>query len=350
MSRSRGYAAGINQYLADIGGAGGHHRSSVPGGALGSTAHRDATSTAASSSWPRWRRPASPSPASPRRSRPSVGSSRRSPGVTDDLAGSLPVALASQPAEAAALAGQLEAVQQLPSQLSEALGIGSNAYRPRWRSHRQRHGHGAGQPALPVARRRAALPDAPHDPRAGQRVGRRPVRRAARAHRPHRRRRLVAHRVDRLPVHALRAHARARRPDVVPRRRPARGDDPAGPHRRGAAARRLARHGDALAVDDPLRADAHQPARPAAVPLDAVEGLRARRRQRAGALPQPVLPLEPGALHRGALRHRAGVPRHPVGQHDRRRPRRQCPLLRRVGRAERPRQQGRRRAAACSAW
>lgn len=40
----------------------------------------------------------------------------------------LAAAVAADPAEAAALAGQIEAVQELPGRLSEAIGIGSNAY------------------------------------------------------------------------------------------------------------------------------------------------------------------------------------------------------------------------------
>src|SRR5690606_8317155 len=40
----------------------------------------------------------------------------------------LTAAVTTDPTEAAALAGQLEALQDLPARLNEALGIGSNAY------------------------------------------------------------------------------------------------------------------------------------------------------------------------------------------------------------------------------
>ena len=74
---------------------------------------------------------------------------------------------------------------------------------------RQRQGHGARQPALPLGRARALLPVPPHHPGRAQRLRRQPLRRAAGPDRPHRQPRLEPHRLDRLPL-----HARSRRPLV----------------------------------------------------------------------------------------------------------------------------------------
>ena len=97
--------------------------------------------------------------------------------------------------------------------------------RHRPRADRQRQGDAARQPALPVGRLRALLPVAPHDPRQDRRRRRQPVRRPGRAHRPHARAGLEPHGLDRVPLHAVRADARARLADDVPRRRPAEADD-----------------------------------------------------------------------------------------------------------------------------
>ena len=82
--------------------------------------------------------------------------------------------------------------------------------RARHGGDRQRQGHAARQPALPVGRLRALLPGAAHDPRQARRHRREPVRRAAGPDRPHAQPGLEPHGLDRVPLHAVRADARAR--------------------------------------------------------------------------------------------------------------------------------------------
>ena len=161
-------------------------------------------------------------------------------------------------------------------------GIGSNAYGLGRRQDVDRQGHAARQPALPVGRRRALLPGAPHDPRADRRLRREPARRAGRADRPHARARVEPHGLDRVPLHAVRAHARARLADHLPRRRAAAADDRPRGDRAGAPARRQPRAAHAHALLDALRARLHLAARAAAVPVDA-----APRRSRS-ATPTPA--------------------------------------------------------------
>ena len=118
--------------------------------------------------------------------------------------------------------------------------------RHRPRADRQRQGDAARQPALPVGRHGALLPGAPHDPRQDGRQRRQPARRPGRAHRPHARAGVEPHGLDRVPLHAVRAHARPRLAHDVPRRRRAAADDADRGHRRGAR-RRAARSRSASA-------------------------------------------------------------------------------------------------------
>ncbi len=195
--------------------------------------------------------------------------------------------------------------------------------RARPRRDRQRPRHGARQPALPVGRLGALLRGAADDPRADQRERREPVRRAGDQHRPHRQPRVEPHGVDRVPLHAVRAEARARLADQLPVRRrgppdEGRGRDRAGEERRGQP---RAAHAHALLIAP--RPDPHLDPRAAAVPLDPGDRLGDRRRQRRQLpLPEPLLRGQPGAGRRRARRGDQAQPGRAVGQHDRRRLRR----------------------------
>ena len=87
-------------------------------------------------------------------------------------------------------------------------------------------------------------------PGVDQRRGRQPVRRAARHYRPHRPPRLEPHRLDRVPLHAVRGEARAGLADDLPLRRPAAADERRGRDRHGEERRRHARAAHAHAVLD----------------------------------------------------------------------------------------------------
>ena len=109
------------------------------------------------------------------------------------------------------------------------------ARRPRLQRRRARQGGDEGrqgaaarQPALPLGRARALLPGAAHDPRRGRRGRRLAVRRAADPDRPHAEPGLEPHGLDRVPLHAVRAQARARLAHDLPRRRAAARDAPPG--------------------------------------------------------------------------------------------------------------------------
>ncbi len=120
-----------------------------------------------------------------------------------------------------------ERERSMVGELAERLpigGIGSNASALGKQATQQRQRDGARQPALSVGRLRALLPVAPDDPGQGQRQRREPVRGAARPDRPHREPRLEPHCVDRFPLHAVRADARARVADDLPGRRAAAAD------------------------------------------------------------------------------------------------------------------------------
>ena len=138
--------------------------------------------------------------------------------------------------------------------------------RDRVRGHPGSPRPAARQPALPVDRPGALLPGAAHDPRQDQRHRRVALRRPARPHRAQRERGVEPHRVDRVPVHPVPAHARQGPPDRIPAKRQGRGHDPAQGHRDGQAAGRQAGPGHAHALVDPLRPGLQQPRRhPAAV-------------------------------------------------------------------------------------
>ncbi|CAA9527239.1 MAG: peptidase S45, penicillin amidase, partial [uncultured Solirubrobacteraceae bacterium] len=208
--------------------------------------------------------------------------------------------------------------------------------------HRERARPAARQPALPVGRLRALLPVAADHPRQDGRRGREPVRRADRAHRPHAEHGLEPHGLDRPPLHAVRAQARPRLVHHLPGRRAAQGDEADEGDRHGQGRRRQARGALAHPVLVRARPDPHLAAGHPAVPVDDEHRLRARRRQRDELpLPQPLLRHEHGPERRRARRDRAQVPGHPVGQHDRRRLRRQGLLRRHRRGAERRQRQDR---------
>src|SRR4051794_13293797 len=173
-----------------------------------------------------------------------------------------------------------------------------------------------------MARHRALLPVPDDHPEEGQRLRRRPLRRAASADRLHRQPGLEPHRVDRLPVHAVPAHDRPDRRHALHRRRPVRGDDPEARHGRP----RRRQDGIPHALVDALRAGLHL-ARGRAVAMDECDGVRDEGRER-GQLPrlQPLHRDRPRAVHAGVARDPQAVPRDPVGQHDRRRPSGERPL------------------------
>ena len=126
-------------------------------------------------------------------------------------------------------------------------GPGDSVRIERHRDRRRRdldgQGHVARQPALPVARPLPLHPAAPDHPGQVQRRRRLPDRLARRQHRVERQRRLESHRVDGVPLHAVRVpHGRPRLDVPHPRRpREGRAADREGA---GAAAQRLDRHRD----------------------------------------------------------------------------------------------------------
>ncbi len=99
-------------------------------------------------------------------------------------------------------------------ELLEGLGRGAGLRlrlqrdRDRRRRDHDRQGHGARQPALPVARPLQLHPAAPDDPRQVRRGRRLADRLAGRQHRLEQQRGLEPHRVDGLPLHAVRVPAR----------------------------------------------------------------------------------------------------------------------------------------------
>jgi acyl-homoserine-lactone acylase len=223
---------------------------------------------------------------------------------------------AAAAASSGVTAGQQQLIRQIPSRLSR--GARHRLQRLRLGGTRpQRHGDGARQPALPVARRRAAVPDAPDHPRRGGRVRARSLYGVPLVLIGTPRGGVEPHRVDRVPVHPVRADPRAGLADHLPGRRTARRDGGARGHRRGP---RRGRHdrdrGVPECVVDRLRARSS----PASSACRCSRGRRRRPsrwgRQRPPALPQPVLRVEPRPDRR-ALRTAEDLPRHPVGQHHR---------------------------------
>ena len=205
--------------------------------------------------------------------------------------------------------------------------------RPRVDGRQDRHD--ARQPALPLERQRALLGVPADRARQDRRARREPDGLPRRQHRPHPRRRVEPHRLDRLPLHAVRAHPGARRPDELHRRRPGQEDGDAGRQECRQGRRRARAH----LLPDGVGADGLLPRRAAL--LDTGARLRARGRQR-HQLPrrQHLLRDGAGAERRGAARGPGPLPGHPVGQHDRGRQRRQRLLrgpVRRPERAGQPR-------------
>ena len=175
----------------------------------------------------------------------------------------------------------------------------------RSRSARQaterRQRHAARQPALPVGRARALLPGAAHDPRQGSTSsGALAVRRAADPDRPHAQPGVEPHGLHRVPLHAVRAEARARLADDLPRRRPAARDARA----RRSRSRRASADGALEPRTRTLYSTELGPILTALLglplfPWTPATGLRAGRRQRGQLpLPQPLLRDQPGAEHR----------------------------------------------------
>ena len=210
-----GYVKGYNTYLAARRRREGRPRPDVPRPGLGEADHaaRQLTCASTSSCWSRaatWRSAASPRRPRRRRHRP------RSPA-------------AAQPG-----AHRAGARRRLAGTHEHA---GQQRGRDRVRGHQGPPRPPARQPALPVDRHRALLPGAAHHPRQDQRHRGVAVRRPARPHRPQRERGVEPHRVDRVPVHPVPAHARQGPPDGVPAERQGRGHDPAHGDRDGEAGR-----------------------------------------------------------------------------------------------------------------
>ncbi len=167
----------------------------------------------------------------------------------DGIAGAQPPAAAPRPA---AYARAEAATDEVTAGRARAGRRARRGARPLGRHRLQRLGPGqrrdrlrrrdrARQPALPLGRPAALLSVPPRDPGQGQRLRGEPVRRPADPDRPHREARLEPHGLDRVPLHALRAHPGAGRPDQLPGRRRAGGDGGRRGHGRGQAARRLDR-------------------------------------------------------------------------------------------------------------
>ena len=203
----RGYAAGVNRYLRKIGGAEPRHRPGVPRPRLRpARRHRprhlvrrlprqparlDRRLRAADRRTPRRRRPTDPGPAG------AAGLGRFAAPPTD---------LPTKKALRAGLGKDPDAP------------FGSNATAVGSRRHDHRQGHGARQPALPVARPLPVHPAPAHHPRQVRRRRRRADRLAGGQHRLEQGRRLEPHRLDGVPVHAVRVQAGARQRHVVPHR------------------------------------------------------------------------------------------------------------------------------------
>ena len=96
--------------------------------------------------------------------------------------------------------------------------------------------HAAGQPALPLGRRRPILRGAAHHPWRAERGGRDPVRDTAGRHRVHQHAGLERDRIDREFLHLLPAGPRTRSPHRVRLRRQAGRNDPPGSNRHGPSA------------------------------------------------------------------------------------------------------------------
>ena len=179
---------------------------------------------------------------------------------------------------------------------------------PRRRRHRQRQGHGAGQPTLPVGGLRALLPVTRHGPRPAGRVGRDALRRARGAHRPHQGAGLVAHRGHRVAADAVRAQARARRPVQLLPGRQAHEDEGHQAHGQGEGGR-CARGPLAHALRDRPWPHVHLAAGPAAVSLVRHHRLRhGRRERRQLPLPQPLPGDQQGPERAPVRRHPAPLP------------------------------------------
>ena len=329
----------------------GHRRApdpaALPAGPLAQSARRD----------PRLRGGLQRLPA-PHRPRPAAGPAlpRRALGAADHHARHVP---ARAPAERARLVGQLhtgarggpaaggrERGRRAPAAVRRP-AAGRAQLRPGARRARQARlerlrvrafhdsepqGAPARQPALPLGGRRSLVRGPPHRPRQAERDRRGPPGHPGGQHRLQPQRGVVAHRLHRAPLHALRAEARAREAHDLRARRQAH------PHARAQGER--ARGGRGRAPAHLLR-DALGPRVLAAerhAHLDGRGGLRVGRRE-LGPLPdhEPVGGLRRGRLGPGhpARQHpRAG---QPVDEHDRGRPLRCCLLQRRVRGAARDR-------------
>ncbi len=207
--------------------------------------------------------------------------------------------------------------------------------RLRQRGHRRRR-HPVRQPALPVVRRRAPLPGAPHDPRQDRRAGRVALRLAGRQHRLHRELRVEPHRLDGVPLHALCADPQGGQPARVRPGRRREADHRARPPRRGEG-RGDAAFGPSLQVR--IRSD--DLSRQFGLRMDAREGVHDPRCERRELPPDPELrALEHGEEPRGVHQDPRGGGRHPVGEHHRRGQGRQRVLRRHHRRPERQRRAG----------
>ena len=128
---------------------------------------------------------------------------------------------AQPPAPGATSGGPPPQAAEAASQLAEAfpLDIGSNAYGIGREQTDNGKGLLLGNPHFPWDGTERFYQAHATIPGQDGRAGRRAVRRAGRAHRQHARARVEPHRLDRVPLHAVRADARPRLADDVPRRR-----------------------------------------------------------------------------------------------------------------------------------
>ena len=269
-ARCAATTAGYNRYLRETGVAN-LARPGLPRQPRGCGRSRRSTSTAASTSSRCSPRPASRSTASAARSRP-----------TPALPGA---------AAAGGAATSMRSQDRLPLG-----GIGSNAYglgrdktstTARACCSATRTSRGT---APSASTRRTSRSPGKIDVSGGE-----PARRAGRADRPHARARVEPHGLHRVPLHAVRAHARARLADHLPRRRAAAADDRPRGDRAGAPAPTAASsRAPARSTRPRYGPGLHLAARAAAVPVDAGQGVRARRRERRQLpLPQPLLRDQP---------------------------------------------------------
>ena len=161
----------------------------------------------------------------------------------------------------------------------------------RWRGLDHGTRHDPRQPALPLARPLPLHPAAADHPRPVRRGRRQPGRLARREHRLEQGRRLEPHRLDGLPVHAVRvpdAPFLSGQPDLLPDHRGRQGARQARGAGDGAQQRRLAVHGHAEPVPDRRGLRARRPGH--VDELDPDELLRAPRRQRRAAAHDRHLP------------------------------------------------------------